>query len=94
MYAPDIIIGCKTWLRPNIFDNEIIPSIYKLYHTDRIDGYGGVLVGVRTNIISQQIYISEICAIKVYLSSGQPLIIMSAYRPPNRDVRTIPSNIV
>ena len=62
-HAPDIIIGCETWLRPNIFDNEIIPSIYKLYRTDCIDGYAGVLVGVRTNTISQQIYISDLCEI-------------------------------
>ena len=53
-HTPNIIIGCETWLTPNIFDNEIIPPSYKLYRTDRIDGYGGVLVGVRTNIISQQ----------------------------------------
>ena len=88
-HAPDIIIGCETWLTPNIFDNEIIPPTYKLYRTDRIDGYGGVLVGVRANIISQQIYPSDLCEIsivKVHLSSGQSLIIMGAYRPPNRDI--------
>ena len=46
-HTPNIIVGCQTWLTPNIFDNEIIPPIYKLYCTDCTDGYGGVLVGVR-----------------------------------------------
>ena len=84
-HTPDIIIGCETWLTPNIFDNEIIPPTYKLYRTDRIDGYGGVLVGVKTNFISQQICTSDSCEIsivKVHLSFGQSLIIMGAYRPP------------
>ena len=88
-HAPDIIVGCKTWLTPNIFDNEIIPPIYKLYCTDHTDGYGGVLVGMRSNIISQQIctsYLCEINIVKVHLSSGQSLIIIGAYRPPNRDI--------
>ena len=56
---------------------------------DHIDGYGGVLVGIRTNIISQQKCTFDLCEIniaKVHLSSGQPLIIMSVYRPPKRDI--------
>ena len=55
----------------------------------RTDGYGGVLVGMRSNIISQKMcisYLSEINIVKVHLSSGQSLIIMGAYRPPNRDI--------
>ena len=78
--TPDIIIGCETWVTPNIFDNKIIPPTYKLYHTDRTDGYGGVL-GVRTNTISQQMCTFDLCEInivKVRLSSGQSLIIMGA----------------
>ena len=27
----------------------------------------------------------EICAVKLYLTESQPLIIIGAYRPPNRD---------
>ena len=88
-YTPDIIVGCEAWLTPNVFDNEIILPSYKLYRTDCIDGYGGVLVGVRTNINSQQICTSDSCelnTVKAHLSSGQFLIIMGAYRPPNRDI--------
>ena len=47
------------------------------------------MVGVRTNIISQQICTSDLCelnVVKVHLSSGQSLIVMGAYRPPNRDI--------
>ena len=57
---------------------------------------GGVLVGVRPNIISQQMCSFDLCEInivKVHLSSSQSLIIMGAHRPPNRDIlyHAIPS---
>ena len=87
-HTPDNIIGSETWVTPNNFDNKIIPSTYKLYHTDGTDDYGGVL-GVRTNTISQQMCTFDLCEInivKVYLSSDQSLIIMGAYRPPIRDL--------
>ena len=73
----------------NNFDNKIIPPTHKSYHTDHTGGYGGVLVGVRTNIISQQMGTSDLCEInifKMHLSSGQSLIIMGAHRPPNRSL--------
>ena len=66
------------------FDDKIIPPTYKLHHTDCTNDYGGVLVGVRTNTICQQMCSFDLCEInivKVHLSSGQSLIIMGAYRP-------------
>ena len=59
-YAHNIIIGCETWLTPNIFDDKIIPPTYKLYRTD---GYGSVLVEVRTNFISQE----NKCVLLIYV---------------------------
>ena len=38
---PDIIIGTETWLKPEIYDSEVIPPSYTLYRNDRADGYGG-----------------------------------------------------
>ena len=43
-YKPDFIIGCETWLKPTITDNEVLPTGYKIHRKDCIDGYGGYLL--------------------------------------------------
>ena len=81
-------MACETWLNQSILNNEIIPSDYKLYRCDRDDGYGGIFISVKSQINSQLIQCSascEICAVKLHLTESQPLIIIGAYRPPNRD---------
>ena len=45
--SPDIVVGCETWLRPSILDNEIFPQNYNLYRTDRSDGFGGAIISYR-----------------------------------------------
>lgn len=84
---PDIIIGCETWLKPEIHNSEIMPPNYTLYRNDRKNGYEGVLIGVRSDIISSEYVNSkniELVAVKVQLSKQKPLIVGSYYRPPNR----------
>ena len=84
---PDIIIGCETWLKPEIHNSEIIPPNYTIYRNDRKDGYGGMLIGVRSDIISTEYVNSkniELVAVKVQLSKQKPLIVGIYYRPPNR----------
>ena len=81
-------MACETWLNQSILNNEIIPSDYKLYRCDRNDGYGSIFISVKGQINSQLIQCSascEICAVKLHLTESQPLIIIGAYRPPNRD---------
>ena len=86
-HTPNTIIGCEIWLTrshenwPNIFDNEIIPPSYKLYHTDRtrIDHYGGVLVRVRTSMVSQQIkyaYTSNFCKMNTLMCQELVLVLL------------------
>jgi len=87
-HSPDIVVACETWLNQSILNSEIIPSDYKLYRCDRDDSYGGVFIAVKSSINSQLIQCSsscEMCAVKVHLTTNQPLIIIGAYRPPNRD---------
>ena len=87
--SPDIVVGCETWLTPLILNNEIIPNNYNLYRTDRSDGYGGVLIGVNANLISETLHTNsscEICAVRILTFYNQELIIIGTYRPPNRDV--------
>ena len=45
----DIFCLHETWLNPDILDNEIIPSSYKVCQHDRTDGYSGVLIAVKLN---------------------------------------------
>lgn len=84
---PDIIIGSETWLKPEIHDSEIMPPNYTIYRNDRKDGYGGVLIGVKTDIASSEYTNSkniELISVKIQLSKQKPLIVGSFYRPPNR----------
>ena len=38
--APDIIIACETWLKPDVHDSEVIPTDleYDIFRKDRVDG--------------------------------------------------------
>ena len=88
-YNPDIILGCETWLNDSILNNEILPPSYRLYRNDRIDGYGGVMIGVKSNLDSQLLDIQlnlEICIVSVHLTDGKQLILICAYRPPSSDL--------
>ena len=80
--SPDIVVGCETWLRPSILDNEIFPQNYNLYHTDRSDGFGGVLIGTKIHLNSELIHVSsscEICVVKIHISHNQKLIVIGTY---------------
>ena len=84
---PDVIIGSETWLKPDISDSEIFPPGYHVYRKDRADGYGGVLLGISTNLNSNKIEIEtegEFVAANV-LSSKHAIIFAAAYRPPRSD---------
>ena len=79
---PDIVVGCETWLSPSILNREVLPNNYLVYR------YGGVLVGIRDDFISESLHLNttaEFTAVKVTLVGEAPLIICSAYRPTNRD---------
>ena len=56
---------------------------------DRPDGYGGSLLLIKNNIVSEPVDISTECDIvfrKIECSNSQTLIVGSAYRPTNNDV--------
>ena len=87
---PDIIIANETWLKPTILDSEIMPPGFNTpIRKDRADGYGGVLIATRKNIIDCEIKIDSTCeliATKIQVYGHQPLIVISSYRPPKNDV--------
>ena len=62
---------------------------YNLCHIDHSDGYGGVLIRVRAELISEILLTNSSCeirAVKIHAYHNQELIIIGTYRPPNRDV--------
>ena len=89
-YSLDIIAGCEAWLTSSILDNEIIPdNNYKLYQKDWKDGYGGVLLGIKSNLFSKPVDYDtscEICVAIIQLSLNQQLVVINVYKPPNRDL--------
>lgn len=88
----DIVCGCEIWLNPSIGDSEVQPSNspYSIYWKDRPDGFGGSLLLITNIIISHPIDINTRCDIifwKIDCTDSQILIIGSAYRPTNSDVK-------
>lgn len=86
-YNPNIIIGTETWLTESVQSSEIFPSSYNVYRKDRRDAVGGgVLIAVKTDIISERINIesdTESVYASVTLEKGNRLIIGALYRPPS-----------
>ena len=88
---PDILFGCETWLNPNITDNEILPENtgYNIFRKDRKDGYGGVMLAIKAEIVSELVDIDTPCeciARKINRNTRDSLIVATIYRPTNNDV--------
>lgn len=88
---PNIIIGTETWLRKDICSSEIFPDGFNVYRKDRRDGYGGVLVAVRSDYISEEVNPdnendTESIFVKISLHHNKSLIVGSMYRPPSSDL--------
>ena len=85
---PDVICLCETWLNTNISNNEILPPNYKIYRCDRDDGYGGILLGITSDVLCDVIDAPshlEVCSVLLKLSRNTDVIIICAYRPPRAD---------
>jgi hypothetical protein len=87
---PDIILGCETGLKPTVTNQEIIPPGYEVYRQDRHDGYGGVLVIVKSCYISSIVDVnihSELIAVHIEgVDDNSSLVVASFYRQPNRGI--------
>ena len=84
IYSFDIIGITETWLSNHIYDNEIIPSGYVIFHKDRASCGGGVLLAIGNDIPCQLLpspnNIEILC---VTLSYSQPIMCCLIYIPPN-----------
>ena len=83
---PDIIIGTETWLHPGVQSSEVIPPVYNTYRNDRkSDCHGGVLIAIKSNLISMPVYsskTSELLCVKIETTKNKSLLVSSLYRPP------------
>ena len=85
-HTPDIIIGCESWLKPDVKNCEIFPSNYNVHRIDRADGYGGIFIACHDSLASCNIQIESSCelvACQIQLPNQPHLIICSLYRPPS-----------
>ena len=88
-YNPTIILGTETWLNNSIHSSEIFPPSYNIYRKDRKDGFGGVLIAISADIISENLNITtdtESVYASVTLDTSMKLIIGALYRPPSSSV--------
>ncbi len=88
---PDIIAANETWLKPSILSSEMMPPGFNppIRKDRQDDPHGGVLLATKSDLIDGEIKINEDCelvATKIQLYNEQPLIVLSAYRPPNNDL--------
>ena len=84
----DVVIGCETYLDPCIHDSEFLPLNYTCFQRDRKDGWGGVIIIIKNELIAEQItssMLSEIVAVKI-TTHRQPIIIAACYRPPKNSI--------
>jgi len=88
--CPNFIAGTETWLKSDVYNNKIFPQDYRIFRVDREDGYGGVFFACHNTINCTQIplhFQCEAVACKINLSGNQILIVLTVYRPPNRDIQ-------
>ena len=81
----DVVIGCETYLDPCIHDSEFLPLNYTCFQRDRKDGWGGVIIIIKNELIAEQITSSmlyEIVAVKI-TTHRQPA---ACYRPPKNSI--------
>eukprot|EP00111_Clytia_hemisphaerica_P015113 TCONS_00044526-protein len=80
----DIVLCTETHLDPALKDNEFLPKGYESFRNDRDDGWGGVMIIYKNNLICEEVYKSkttELIAVKVE-TFRKPIILCAAYRPP------------
>jgi hypothetical protein len=82
-----IIIGKETWLHREICSSEIFPDGFNIYRKDSSDGYGGLLVAVQLEFISEEIEPdgagdTESIFVKISLQGNKSSRVGSIYRPP------------
>ena len=59
-FNPSVVIGCESWLSPEILSSKIFPSHYQVYRKDRPDGYGAVFIACQDCLLSSELSYSTV----------------------------------
>ena len=81
--------GTESWLNPTILNSEIFRPQYNVFRCDRSDGYGGVFSACDSSLSCTQLLLPtsfEAVACKIQLADKKSLVVLTVYRPPNRDI--------
>src|SRR5882724_5581700 len=89
--APIDVIGItETWLDGNTNLNSLNLPNYNIFHKDRADGFGGVLLYIHNRFMADQISVSTITGCEdlwVKLNNGDSCIYVNIiYKPPNCNI--------
>lgn len=82
MYCPHVICICETWLTENV---SCKIKTFNIYREDRLDGYGGVLLGVQKSLESIPIKLNmrnkkiEVIARKIVINKNYEFDVASVY---------------
>ena len=85
--STDIITITETWLSPDYWDNEILPTCYTIYRRDRNSCGRGVLLAVRNGIPSKLLNTpSDIEGVTVEINHTNPTNVSVIYAAPQSSI--------
>ena len=92
---PDVIIGCETWLKPEIQSSELLTKQYQIFRRDRPGkaSGGGVMIAVKTDLQCTEIVElntdCEIIWVKILTKTQKPIYVSAYYRPDIKDTKAL-----
>ena len=83
-----MLIGSESHLSPNIMNSEMLPGNYRAARNDHNDGFGGVLVIYKKNLMVEENHFKFTGGSIVSINTEtfkKSFIICACYRSPNND---------
>ena len=88
----DIVIGTETHLTPSIQSGEFLPDNYSAIRRDRGDGFGGVIVIYKSDLVVSELTSARDCeflSVKVQCHGRKSIILAGTYRRPSGNLAEI-----
>ena len=88
----DIVIGTETHLTPSIQTSEFLPEKYNAIRRDHSDGYGGLIVIHKQDLIVSELKSGKDCeflSVKVQCHGKKSVVLAGIYRRPSGDMTNI-----
>ena len=86
-YDPDVFVAVETWISEEINESSLFPDGYSIFRRDRNSHGGGVLIGIKTYLSGQLVYLDKkfeflVCKFQV---SSRTCYVLGCYRPPDNE---------